>query len=375
MPDTMEHVCPWPSGECLLHSKSDLDLELNPVTRLTRDLRKGAATLGDTEARFLVDAYYIMQENRKRAAGQERALNASGEPHEIITWLKNQNATMEGQIKAALDVYTQAHMMGGWMREVYGIGPVISAGLLAHIKIERAPTVGHIWSYAGIAGPVTNTELRRAVYRVAYRNPIPQDIIPTLHLEPPYEATYLYPDGNSHAFFQVVVESDVAHPAILDSVPRIIGVDRTFRAFSGNKPWVKGEKRPWNAGFKTLCWKAGHSFMMFSNDEQCFYGQLYRRRKEREVMRNENGEFRDIAKIRAETVGKTTDAYAAYSKGILPPAHIDAMARRYTVKIFLSHLHEEWYWRHHGKDAPAPFAIAQLGHAHYIPSPIPRRKG
>jgi len=125
-------------------SYDDDDLELTPIQRLTRDLRKGAATLGDTEARFLVDAYYIMQENRKRAAGQERALNATGEPHEIITWLKTQNAVMEQQIKAALDVYTTHHMMGGWMRQVYGIGPVIAAGLLAHIKIERAPTVGHI---------------------------------------------------------------------------------------------------------------------------------------------------------------------------------------------------------------------------------------
>lgn len=171
-----------------------------------------------------------------------------------------------------------------------------------------------------------------------------------------------------------MVDSDVAHPDILDSNPKVMGVDRTFRAFSGNKPWSKGEKRPWNAGFKTLCWKAGHSFMMFSNDEKCFYGQLYRRRKEREVNKNESGQFKETARVRADTVGKTTDAYKAYSVGILPPAHIDAMARRYTVKIFLSHLHEEWYWRHHGKEAPAPYAIAQLGHGHYIKSPIPRKK-
>jgi len=31
-----------------------------------------------------------------------------------------------------------------------GIGPVLSAGLLAHIDIEKAPTVGHIWSFAGL---------------------------------------------------------------------------------------------------------------------------------------------------------------------------------------------------------------------------------
>jgi hypothetical protein len=364
------HACPWPKG-C---AREDADLELNPVNRLTRDLRRGAATLGDNESRFLVDAYYQLQENRKRAAGQERALAKSGEPHEIITWLRTQNAVLESQIKAALDIYTQNHMMGEWMRQVYGIGPVISAGLLAHIKIERCPTVGHIYSYAGIAGPETDTELKRAIYKVAYREPIPEGVIPHLTLEPPYEATYLYPDGHFHAFFQVVVDSEAAHPAIIASNPQIIGVDRSIRAYSGNRPWKKGEKRPWNASFKTLCWKAGHSFMMFSNDEECFYGQMYRRRKEREVNRNERGEFREVAAKRKDTVDKKTDAYAAYSKGILPPAHVDAMARRYTVKIFLSHLHEEWYFRHWGKEAPAPYAIAILEHGHYIPCPIPRKK-
>jgi hypothetical protein len=168
-----------------------------------------------------------------------------------------------------------------------------------------------------------------------------------------------------------VIDTDAEHPEILSANPPVMDVDKTFRAYSGNRPWSKGEKRPWNASFKTLCWKTGHSFMMFSNDEKCFYGQLYRQRKEREVAKNERGEFAHIAAVRADTVSKTTDAYAAYSKGILPPAHIDAMARRFTVKIFLSHLHEAWYFKHHGKPAPAPYAIAQLGHAHYIKSPIP----
>ena len=352
------------------------DLTLDPIARLSRDLRRGAATLGDMEARFLVDTYYTMQENRKRAAGQERALTASGEPHEIITWLKNQNKVMEGQIRAALDVYTQAHVMGGWMRQVYGIGPVISAGLLAHIKIERAPTVGHIYSYAGIAGPVQSdgVTLRRAIYRCRFVEPVPEGEIPELNLEGSRQAQYLYPNGKQEAYFQFVVEDDEPHPVIVSSKPRIAHTDYEFRAWSGNRKWEKGEKRPWNTAFKTLCWKAGQSFMKFSNDERCFYGQMYRKRKEWEVDRNESGMFHDLALQRAETVGKATDAYSFYSRGFLPPAHVDAKARRYVVKIFLSHLHEEWYYRHHGKEAPAPYAIAQLGHAHYIASPVPRRR-
>jgi hypothetical protein len=51
--------------------------ELEPIERLTKDLKEAAITLSDDEARFLVDAYYAMQENRKRTDNQVRALNTA----------------------------------------------------------------------------------------------------------------------------------------------------------------------------------------------------------------------------------------------------------------------------------------------------------
>src|SRR4051812_32811122 len=103
-----------------------------PIGRLSRDLRVASRTLGDHEVRHLVDAFYIAQENRKRAIAQERTLSEGHEPATVIDWLATSQKTIEGQIKVALDLYTQSHTMGSWMRGVYGIGPVISAGLLAH---------------------------------------------------------------------------------------------------------------------------------------------------------------------------------------------------------------------------------------------------
>ena len=96
---------------------------LEPVKRMGRDLRAAAATLTDEEVRFMVDAYYARQEDRKRAGGQQRALDASGEPHSVITWLSDQSSTLEKQIKSALDVYTEHHVMGGYMRGVFGMDP------------------------------------------------------------------------------------------------------------------------------------------------------------------------------------------------------------------------------------------------------------
>lgn len=126
---------------------------LDHVERLSRDLRKAAETLSDEEARYLVDAYYIMQEQRIRADGQIRSMTQADdpkEPHEVIRWLSEQNTTLENQVKGALDRYTSAHPIGVWMKSIKGIGPVLAAGYLAHIDITKAPTVGHIWRFAGL---------------------------------------------------------------------------------------------------------------------------------------------------------------------------------------------------------------------------------
>lgn len=124
---------------------------IEPIKRLTRDLATAAKTLSKQEARFLVDEYYLMQRNRIAANNQIRALGESEEPHEVIQWLADQDATLENQIKRALDKWTDSFHMGRWCKSVTGIGPVIAAGLAAHIDITKAPTAGHIWSFAGIS--------------------------------------------------------------------------------------------------------------------------------------------------------------------------------------------------------------------------------
>jgi len=258
------------------------------VNRLTRDLVKAGATLSEDEARYLVDAYYLMQEDRKRAHNQVKAMK--DEPHALIGWLADQSQTLESQIKRTLEVYSSSHSAGQWMKANFGIGPVISAGLLAHIDIAQCPTVGHIWRYAGL--------------------------------------------------------------------------DPTMR-------WEKGQKRPWNAGLKTLCWKIGQSFMKFSGNDECVYGQVYRERKAYEVARNEAGDntARSAAILDARKFSKDTDAYKAYVIGKLPPAHLDAQARRYAVKLFLSHLHLVWHWLHFDRVPANPYAIGHLDHTHFIAPP------
>lgn len=264
-------------------------VSLESIIRPTKDAIKAAETLGTDQIRFLVDAYYQMQDQRKTSSGQIRSIDQKvdqGE-HATLDWLLAQQETMENQIKRALDQYSQHHIAGPWLRNVYGIGPVIAAGLFAHIDIEKAPTVGHIWRFAGL--------------------------------------------------------------------------DPTLK-------WEKKTKRPWNAQLKVLCWKIGESFMKFHNRAECYYGAVYKERKEYEIARNEAmGNADAAAEGLLKIKDKKTEAFKAYSIGKIPPGQIDARARRYAVKLFLSHLHEVWYTEHFGKPPPLPYPIAILGHAHIRP--------
>lgn len=263
-------------------------IELAPVIdRLTKDLRSATVTLSPREARYMVDTYYQMQENRKRASNQVRAMDESAEPHLAISWIMDQSKALENRIKALLDAYSMTTEIGVWSRSIIGIGPVIAAGLMAHIDITKAPTVGHIWRFAGLDPTMT---------------------------------------------------------------------------------WGKGEKRPWNASLKTLCWKIGESFVKISGNPKALYGQLYLDRKIQEVERNEAGDFAE----QATQVVKDRPKHAQvkiYKQGKLPDGHIHMRAKRYTVKLFLSHYHERWYQFHYHEDPPNPYPLAMLGHAHKIEPP------
>jgi len=266
------------------------DIELEPLKKLSRDLRQAATTLSTGEARFLVDAYYQMQRDRIRSLHQQRTLAQNNEPHAMIGWFLENAAVLERNIKSALGAFSQHHPVGRWAESIVGIGPVISAGLLAHIDITKAPTVGHIWRFAGLD-------------------------------------------------------------------PTVV--------------WKEGQKRPWNAQLKRLCWLIGESFVKVSGHEKDFYGKLYLQRKVQEETKNAAGDFKAQADISLTTKRwrKDTQTKAAYEQGRLPQARLHLRAERYAVKLFLSHWHAVAYRHHFGQLPPKPYVIEHLGHADLIQVP------
>lgn len=129
--------------------------------------------------------------------------------------------------------------------------------------------------------------------------------------------------------------------------------------------WNKGEKRPYNADVKQLCYHLGECVKRVSG-KNCFYGNLYRSRKDLLVMKNANGAFAERAKTYAT---KSADVKKTLAEGRLPDSNIDRQACNHVAKIFLSHLHGLMYWDHYKKPPPHPFSIAIMGHAHEIRIP------
>lgn len=310
---------------------SDTMQELEGVTTILRkDLRAYIKTVGREEARFLVDAYYTMQDQRIRTAHQHRTLDKAAEPNAVLEWLRLQSETLELEVAKALDYYSGGIPLGQWARSIVGIGPVIAAGLLAHIDMTKAETAGQIWRFAGL--------------------------------------------------------------------------DPTSK-------WNKGEKRPWNADLKRLCWIIGESFVKTGGNKNSQYGPVYKARKELEWQRNIGGEFSAQAaeSLQAKKFGRQTDAVMWYEGHIrpedvviimaepdatkrqslmkksakpgsgvpmLPPARIHLRATRYAVKLFLAHYHHVGYELLHRKAPPMPYILAHpeadprgMSHVHFLAPP------
>jgi hypothetical protein len=266
------------------------ELPEDGLEKLTDDLRQAAATLTPNEAQYLVDLYYQMQMKRIQAAAQMREAAKAGEPNRLIKVVSGQFERVERRVREAMKIYAPITKPGRWLLSVHGIGPVIAAGLLAHLDVTKAKSASSFWRFAG--------------------------------LDP-------------------------------------------------TAVWKKGEKRPWNAELKTLCWKAGESFVKTCNHEDSYYGQLYKARKLEEIAQNERGENKGTAKaaLEAKKYRKETKAKAAYEKGVLPDGQVHGRARRYAVKVFLSHLFVVMYEDHFGTPAPKPWIIEHGGHVHYLEVP------
>jgi hypothetical protein len=296
-----------------------------PARLLRRDLREAAKSMGPAEARFLVDTYYQYQLYRIASEHQKRVLTQGGEPHAAIAWTSKAMERMEVDVRAMLDSWTMVEPtgMGAWARAIVGIGPVIAAGLAAHIDVTKAPSASHVWGFAGLR-PDTRWEKGQ---------------------KRPWNArlkTLAWKIGESFV--------------------RMQGRQGDYYG----KLFAQRKEYEWDRNISgALATQADAKLERFDIDEAAEVRFWYEGRLTSAAARA------ILAAKPSERQERLRALAGAEGSGVkmLPPGHVHERSKRWTVKLFLAHYWEEAYRRYFNVEPPAPYPIAFLEHVDRIPAP------
>ena len=328
------------------------DVEIVP---LSGDLQATARDLSHQEARFLVTDFYLMQECRIRAGNQIESLKGKV-ANPILRHFFKQFKCLEGQMRGTLKIFADHDEMGIWAQSIRGIGEVLSSGLIAHIDMMKAPTVGAIWRFGGYDPSLKWLSRKKSNQEVAA---VLSELTTLKGLEKLEEAMRIL--VKRYGFKLETIRYNATHS--FNGKPKKLTRDSLCASLC---------RRPYNERLHTLLWKIGESFVKFQNKPDDIYGKLFVARKAFENERNERGELADQAakKLRDFDISTSKKAYAIYAKGQLPPGHIHARAKRWTVKLFLSHWHHVAHWETFGRAPIKPYPLVRIpGHTHEIPVP------
>lgn len=106
--------------------------------------------------RGLVEDYYDMQGMRIEIESQIRSF-VQGNSEAEAEWVKGNVYLKVEEIEKDIAKYITHYLKDeplytDWMKDVKGIGPIISAGLVSWIgDIERFATISKLWAYCGLA--------------------------------------------------------------------------------------------------------------------------------------------------------------------------------------------------------------------------------
>lgn len=268
--------------------------------------------------RSLVEVFYDFQQQRiitsNRIFGNVEQQNITEKELEElgVTALFDKAKSFEVDIRKIFTTEIQKHgIYSEFLSHVFGIGPIITAGLIAYIEdVKKFDNISKLWQYAGFG---MNT----------YCNKCEQ---------PTYVDVEIVKRDKS-----TVKSKRQSHLKICTKCGgnTVTVRQRRYSGFQNN----------WNDKFKVLCWKIGQSFVKQSA-EKSGYRRLYD--QTRIDLRNKFPE-------RIEVNNKVK-----YNDG-----HIHNMACRKVVKIFLAHVWLEWR-RINGLSVDLPYSLTVLGHTGVI---------
>lgn len=378
--------------------------------------------------------YRITAENQARAVLQ--GFDESDRDQFIFIEKEKDNArAQEALNKKYMDIVTDTIPVCQWMKSITGIGPVLSAYLYSAFDVKVGRYNTNFLSYAGLNdnnNPWLGTEKAKALVKeaVQYRQERLDAITKILedHIDnkKSYDAFMktlkrigknvevdMYFDDTRN---EILASTDIdinkiedldissffdyiklaANPKLCDDILVSYVARKTTR--NPNNVWkgVKNNwsrkksktkapsvddleaylaKPPYNKDLKRTMFIVGDMFIKNSGREKSLYGKIYKQKKLEYIMKNENGEYAEDAKrILAEKNWDTNTAtYKRLSEGMLSDAHILARARRYAVKLFISHVFEAMYYAEYREEPPKTYVIQYMGHHDYIPPEVDYR--
>lgn len=335
------------------------------------------------EARFLIDNYYQVQQNRITAESQRRALlqgadtnsqdkKKSDEKLSSLDFVYEQYVAMEANAKSLLAAYCESNPLSNWASKVTGIGPVLAASLPAYLSIKKEPDgstkmhAGSWWSYCGL-----NDNNRPWLGKEKSTKIVEGAIAEYGELNDQAMMSICGITGwNLDHFKNFKAKKDKKG----ETKPGCCKTDK-----KGNVVWDKSavisacSVIPYNKELKVVCYKIGTSFHKVCNNDKSLYGRLFKERLQYETMMNEKGAYAEQAKqILNDKNFKSKETREIYESGKLPASHIYARCERYVTKLFISHAFECAYYIEYKKLPPAPYALKFCeGHVDYIKSEIP----
>jgi hypothetical protein len=329
--------------------------------KLGKDMKAAAGLLGHYEARALFDTYYRIQKMRCAANNQLTAAAGNNKPHQLSSWTERSLWGLECAIKGSLGLFAQQYRLGRWLQSLDGIGPVISAGLLTVFDMRRTTnvgsdvsTVGHWWSYAGcnpaqppwVSGTPRPFSMRAktlVLFRMGEtlikRANAPKNFYGPLYLQ---KKASLWEENTAGKFAATALQ-EVHDPK------------RKVKEETQKYVWNKGcfdpdDVRAWLAAVQE--WK-----------DTC------------RAIKQENAEHKKAKDGITLELPPEPDPLVPGKIGcgtpMLSPRHIYERARRWMVKLFISHFHEVAHWDFFGTAPPAPFVFAHptSPHVHLIAPP------
>lgn len=126
----------------------ELIKEIRALRRaFNKDFKDAAKVIPKRQVKYLVDMYYTAQQMRIAVEGKLRSLEEV--PNAVLTIFLDMFEEVEKDLQSALDVYTANSDVGASFRRIKGIGPVLTAGWMAHVNVHIAVNAAKVMRFGG----------------------------------------------------------------------------------------------------------------------------------------------------------------------------------------------------------------------------------